>query len=259
MNPNKRPPWIKDIDLSAGVVDLIVRVPGTFFYVDQASTGYASVEFDDERGGTLHPLTASAGFSYEFPFALVKINAAAQLNKTLRIVIATNARIKSGGNVNASSSSLSVVDGGLARTLADQAMYGYVYCPGVAAQNSHVMLWNPVGSGKNLYLEKIILGSPTAMNVLYGSWNVDYGVSNGACRSKLIDLDATPSVALPRKTTNAAYQVYNNGDSYHFLLAATPFTIDFREPIVIRPGYGFVAAAQTVNTTLAMNAEWYEQ
>ena len=246
-----------DRSLTSGLTDVVIESPGDFLYVDQASTGVVSIELNMRQGGTLAPILLAAGGSIECDFSSFKLNATAQLNKSVRLIVGNGARIKGGANVNAESQTIGVVDGSLQRVLQNQSFWGFAYCQAVAAKYSTVQLLNPTDSGKNVYVESL-LGFVTALSgIVIGKFNTVLAVDTGAAYPK--KLDGSVGVAQCRREAQAAPPAISS--SYDFLGSGTlmPPPLKLSAPIYLPPGYGLAAYATTVNVDLTMNFEWYEK
>lgn len=96
-----------DLDLTAGLVDVIIRSPGTLLYLDRVTTGYAAVELNAGQSGALDPLTLVSGDSVECPFETLKLNAPAQSGKTLRLLICNGVSVRGGNGIAAAGGSVS--------------------------------------------------------------------------------------------------------------------------------------------------------
>lgn len=245
-----------DRSLTSGLTDIVIESPGDFLYIDQASTGVVSVELNMRQGGTLAPILLAAGGSIECDFASIKINATAQLNKTVRVIVGNGARIKGGANVNADSMSISVVDGGLARTVAGIAFVGMASQAAVAAQLPQAQIWNPGTTGKNVYVERLSFSSATAQGLQLGYHNAAYTSASTDALNKY--LGQAIGAAQMRVMANAAAQFTAYGPAY-LVAANTPFTVEFAEPVLVSPGTGFCVFGGTANTNLVTNFEWYEK
>jgi hypothetical protein len=246
-----------DKSLTTALTDVVIESPGDFLYIDQASTGVVRVELNMRQGGSLAPITLAAGGSIECDFSSVKITANAQINKSVRIVIGNGARIKGGANVNASSMSVSVVDGGKLRTAAGVAFTANVYVSAVAAQLAHVQLWNPSTTGKNLIVEKMYIASASACAMHVRSSTAALAAAYASApTSKLFGGSA--SVALLKYTNNAAEQGVATLLSA-YLKASDNFTPELREPLIVPPGYGVIVNSFAVNTDIGATFEYYEE
>jgi len=245
-----------DRSLTSGLTDVVIESPGDFLYIDQASTGVISVELNMRQGGTLAPILLAAGGSIECDFASVKLTASAQLNKTIRVIIGNGARIKGGANVNADSMSVSVVDGGLARTVERSAFMGTAPASAVAAQYAQTQLWNPAASGKNLFLTSVSCSSTTASTIQFADYSAALATGSPAYMNKY--LNSSVGVGNPRYTTSATFFVVNTGPSYS-IAANSVLKIDFSEPVMIPQGRGFNVFSGTANANLISNFEWHEK
>ena len=247
-----------DISLTTAITDQILPLKGDFLYIDQASTGSVYVELNAKQGGTLAPVLLAAGGSIEIPdggFNSIKINAVAQLNKYVRIIVGNGARIKGGANVNASSMSVSVVDGGLLRTQDNSAFIGYSAAGALAANYTQVQLWNPAGSGKRLVVEKISSFCSVAASMSVGYHTAAYANVIGNAASKSVA--GAASVAEMRYMQGAA--TYTGAWFSKQTPANTTTPEELREPIIIPPGYGLVVRNTTVNQDLGAYFEFFEQ
>jgi hypothetical protein len=245
-----------DKSLSTALTDVVIESPGDFLYIDQASTGVVRVELNMRQGGSLAPITLAAGGSIECDFSSVKITADAQLNKSVRIVIGNGARIKGGANVNASSMSVSVVDGGKLRTQGNQAFMGSGYMAATAAAYSHVQIWNPSTSGKNVYVEKLLCGLGVAGSISIARHNAAISTLTGSLLSKYSG--GADSACQIRTEANAA-ALYSGTFAALYLPATTAYNLELAEPILLTPGKGLIFINQTVNRDLAVCPEVFEE
>ena len=246
-----------DRSLTSGLTDVVIESPGDFLYIDQASTGVVSVELNMRQGGTLAPILLAAGGSIECDFASIKLTASAQLNKSVRIIVGNGAKIKGGANVNASSMSVSVVDGGLVTTEANQAFMRAALPSSPAGNFAHAQLWNPSASGKVLLLKKMLLAAPSVPQYIYGgSHNVELTTDVGNGFSKLIG--GANGVGNVNTQSNAAALVTNQFFAT-YLDAGVPFQFTFAEPVEIPAGYGFNLYPGSYNTTIGVTFEWLEK
>jgi hypothetical protein len=153
---------------------------------------------------------------------------------------------------------VAVVDAGLTRTLINSAFLGTGFATAVASQYSHVMLWNPAGSGKNLILESFNATSPNAAFIATLVFqNATLGTLQASTiASKLAS--GAPGVAQIYKQQQvgipAGVQMVSVGGAQN---AVVPYT--FKEPLVIPPGYGVVSAFVNVqNAGNQTGFEWFE-
>jgi hypothetical protein len=244
-----------DIALDVATSNQIFNISGDFIYVDASSTGVVTLELNNQYNDASAPFQASPGFGLNALFKQVKLSWAAQVGKKVRILYSTGDKVVP-TNSTTINGYVNTVDGGLSRTLAGIAFVGSVAAGVVAAQYAHGQLWNPLGSGKSLFLEAITLSSATAQVAYFGRSNAALPTAGAATLNKL--LGASSGVGLLKFTNNAVQQYAQNGLAYS-IAANSVSTINFREPLVAAPGTGFVAFSNTLATDLTCNFEWYEQ
>lgn len=97
----QRPFTYYDYALDTGLLNKPLDVVGTFFYVDQSSTGVATVNFNVESGyDPGAPVQVGPGTQIAGQFKGFILNAGAQPGKTLRIIVGMDATIKPGAAVS---------------------------------------------------------------------------------------------------------------------------------------------------------------
>ncbi len=247
-----------DYDLSTAIVDRVITSPGTLFYLDKTSTGICFVQGNTDQGFNESPLLASPGFSMfdENGFSGFRFSAPAQPGKVLRVVIASGMTIKPGDPVQSGSVATPTVDAALARTIAGQAYMGGSYCAAVAAQYSHIQLWNAATNTKDVILEAFSISSSVATGFSVLSDNVARFVSAGLGTNKKPPLGS--GIGNVRTENNAAQQGVGFYLGYS-LSAGAVQTVNLREPIVLRPGNGVNVVCVAVNVAISANFEWFEQ
>ncbi len=247
-----------DRSLTSGLTDVVIESPGDFLYIDQASTGVVSVELNMRQGGTLAPILLAAGGSIECDFASIKLNATAQLNKTVRVIVGNGARIKGGANVNATSMSVSVVDGGTLRTLANSAFTSFVEQVAVAGQYSHVQLYNPTASGKNIFIEKIFLSPASSTGFVLKEYNLPIANAYIYLNAASKKIGGTNSVIEQRIETNAGVL---GAATYLCGANATANSVYFElaEPLLLQPAKGLLIVSTVPNTRFSLTTELYEE
>lgn len=153
---------------------------------------------------------------------------------------------------------VSVVDGGKARTLAGVTFSGYATCSqGAAGTYPQVQIWNPAGSGKRAIIEQImaassiggtfstIVSTQTALTTLVGV-AASKNVGNAGSTTQIRTLaSATPD-------GGAAQFATMGGAQYQ----SAPYKL--AEPIVLHPGWGLNVGG-LVNQNVAATFEFYEE
>jgi hypothetical protein len=149
---------------------------------------------------------------------------------------------------------VSVIDGGKARTLADVAKAGSFWCGQLAGNYSHVQLWNPPGSGKNLIVEQVgIVSDVTTIGISMVLYNTQLtSLYAGAVSKKS---GGAVSVSSGYYQTNASQL---GGAANLFLLNHGNLFIP-KEPIIVTPGYGLVVRGQGMAQGVQGSFEFYEE
>lgn len=150
------------------------------------------------------------------------------------------------------SGTVDVVDGGKSRTIANTAFMGLAYQPGVAANYSHVQIWNPVGSGRVIYLEQITMTTT-------GTTNLNLYTSAAA----LATLSGNP---LAKKVGGSASAMQYYRGAYAAAqgtaigaLDPTQKSYKFSEPLLLMPGAGLAILNATLGNDLGATFEHFEE
>lgn len=255
-----------DIALDVAATNQIFDVSGDFLYCDPdpmgslaagglSKAGVAVIELNNQQNAPVAPFFVQPGFAMSALYKQIKLSWPAQPGKALRLMFSTGEQIvpTNTGNITGS---VSVIDGGLTRTLLNQAFLGVANVGPVAAQYAHAQLYNPVASGKTLMLEAVSFSSSTGgQSIGMGGYNAAY--SGGVTPwSKMIG--GAVGIGQVRATNNAATLV--TGTSLLYQVSASVIVpVNFREPVVILPGYAFCIVGLTANANLQGNFEWFEQ
>lgn len=150
-----------------------------------------------------------------------------------------------------------VVDGGKSRTRANQSFMCCGYRAAAAGLISHFQFFNPPGSGRNVYVEQIMVQTATA------NANVNYGWGSAVLNT---DVSASFSPVSKRSSSNveSVIQVYgqdNAAPMTGYLLGSMPGNaiLPLKEPLLIEPGYGLIFRGNGVNQDLSMEIEYFEE
>lgn len=246
-----------DRSLTSGLTDVVIESPGDFLYIDQASTGVVSVELNMRQGGTLAPILLAAGGSIECDFASIKLTASAQLNKTVRIVVGNGARIKSGGNVQATSSVISTVNGGRYRTLNNQSFLATGSCGAIAGEYAHIQLINPTGSGKTVEITSLGIGTKVTATMLVALGT--YAAADLVRQGKSKYSAAVDSVSQIRSENDPTTLVGSNYIHSFTLSGVATKEIVYQEPIILTAGKSLSVVTLTANAEVVLNAEFNEE
>ncbi|MES2249213.1 MAG: hypothetical protein V4645_18175 [Pseudomonadota bacterium] len=157
------------------------------------------------------------------------------------------------------SSTVSVIDGGRARVNAGVAFAAGIDVTAVAAKQSCVQLWNPVGSGKRLVLAQMaVISSSDSSVACYPSNSALAFVAVPPVVNKL--LGGAVGVAQARIDQLAAAPTYTYGvaQTLGSQLSASAFW-RLTEPLVIPPGLGLNVVLIAANVNLSAGFEWFEE
>lgn len=151
---------------------------------------------------------------------------------------------------------VSVIDGLKAKTLANDAFVASPYQAAVAAQYSHVELWNPAASGIDVMISQFSVRSATAGVIGVAFHNAALTTLRGAATSKLYGGAAGLSEA--REQANGASLGGNSILTFN-ISANGMQTVILKEPIVLVPSSGLLVRHGTVNADIGANLEFGEE
>jgi hypothetical protein len=157
---------------------------------------------------------------------------------------------------NRISGTVDVVDGAKNRVLSEMAFTGYGYQAGAAGNYAHVQLWNPPGSGKNVYVEQLnfFSGSAFASGVAVRSAVAALTNLGEVMHSKKMG-GADSGAAQLRIQSNAAPIGVKN----LLNMSGTLPTFKFSEPMLIVPGTGINLYNGNLAADLAVTFETFEE
>lgn len=153
--------------------------------------------------------------------------------------------------------SVEVIDGGKARTTANAANSHWTLVGGTAGQLSAVQLWNPVGSGRKIIVEKVTMASTISTGFVHAAHNAALATIDPVpAQSKLLGATSV-AAGQPRKGTEAA----RLGVDFALSNAAVNTGVVYQppEPIVLLPGWGHCIWGNTVNSDVSVTWDWFEE
>jgi hypothetical protein len=237
-----------------------VDVSGEYFELRAAVYEVAFVELLDRSGGVRAKVSQPLESDYVRPglFEKVRITNGATA-QTVKFVYGTGdaGSRRNSGNVTVQgtvgvSGTVSVVDGGKARTLANQ-VFGYRAFIGAAGAGiyNYGQIWNPAASGKRLVV-KSLMCSGAGATVMIG--NAVIGAANGTVKSKLSGGAAPSAESYLAQTAGAVAGATSQVDS---IPNGVPNVQ--QEPIVIKPGYGLIIGGDVANVPVTLTAHFIEE
>jgi len=154
------------------------------------------------------------------------------------------------------SGSVEVIDGGRNRTIANQAFMTNTYCGPTAGNTPMVQLWNPVGSGKRVVVERVTRSSGSAGNIVVALVNYALATFDKYARSKLSGGSVSTSEVRYFSKVGAQNDPALTSDPVQ---ANVPLLFQFIEPVVLLPGFGLVIAASSIGTDVVGAFEYFEE
>lgn len=155
------------------------------------------------------------------------------------------------------SSTVAVIDGGRARTIANAAFLSNAQIAGFAANYGHVQLFNPAASGKRAIVEAIGLYSVGACVIDITDTAVQLASLNAAPQAKL--LGGVASAMENRSQANAAFLGPVNSMMTVGLQATQQLFVKLAEPIIIPPGRALLVRDTTANQQFGAIFEYFEE
>lgn len=152
---------------------------------------------------------------------------------------------------------VAVIDGGRARVLAGLAFIGYAYAAPVVGNLSHVQLWNPGASGKNLVVEQVSTFTQGAGLSGFAGLGANVALTGliGSPPSKKVG-GAASAVAQLRSQANAA--ILGLLPSMFNMTIQGPL-FKPNEPIIVPPGFGLNIVNGADNQDLGAHFEYFEE
>lgn len=151
--------------------------------------------------------------------------------------------------------SVEVVDGGKARTLTNGSFFALSEQLATAGQYSITQLWNPTGSGKNAFVEQILISSLTASMITMKGATAAIGSASAGTPKKI---NGTSSVCELRNVASGTAPA-GSAMSVVYMAANGITQIKFSEPVQLAPNTGLIIYAQTQNTTIDTTFEFFEE
>ncbi|MFH1931045.1 MAG: hypothetical protein ABIN18_05590 [Pseudomonadota bacterium] len=140
-------------------------------------------------------------------------------------------------------------------TLTGQAFTGGTMVLGVAAQQTHIQLWNPVASGKIGILEQIHVWVQVATSLLFRTYNIALAAEGTYVEINKYIGGAAPGLMVKMISSGPAI---GNTFTRIFIPANVFHTISFSKPFIIPEGQSLVVACQTLDVDLEATFEWNE-
>lgn len=223
-----------------------IDVAGKFF---KYKSGIGAIRVRNSTGGYVDILPGQGVSGLEFSsLSVTDISGAA--NKGVLLAGAYEFRDdRISGDVNVIDNSKAVSESGM-------VFYDGQGVAAVVGQTSYVELFNPVASGKKIAISSYEITTDVSGWVALGKYLTDTNNGSKFMTSKLFGSAA--GIGKLNCGTNAVPLV-NTADGFvRMLTANSPFVRQLREPIVLKPGFGYLIQAGTINAALTVAFETTE-
>ena len=233
--------------------------PGSYFYYYSGSAGGADSTITLRGVSSGLRLILKPGQAFRLPTGDVETSWILTNYANTSTIIGTV--MVGDGDItdNRVTGSVEVIDGGKNRTLAKTAFMMKMWSAPVTAQYSHWQLWNPINSGKNLFVEKFFVSSSTGSvaTMQFGEMTAQIATLDTTPKTKNFGSGAS-SVAQGRVEQNIS--LISVGQLGELNVGANQtFAYEFKEPIMVPPATGFGCRCSNLNTSIMMSAEFFEE
>jgi len=224
-----------------------LQAVGDYFKLVSAS---ADVEVRGDTFGTIGVIKAGQGLR-RTPFQRLEFKEVSGFQNSIQVLVGGSDFVD-----ERIAGSVEVIDGGRNRTLAGSAFFAEVSVAASAAMYSVAQLFNPVGSGGNLVVNRLNLASGAGGAFGVG-WHAGAVLAPlGGTASKRVS-GGFVSVAQTRGGTTAAIGAV--GQWFTMQMPANGFVpYKMEEPIVLPPGTGLSVWSGAVNVDLRASVEYWE-
>lgn len=230
-----------------------VAISGEYFEIRNAAYGIALIELMDRAGGMISRIKNPEQSDFVRPgrYETIRVSNGPTAQEVRLFIGSGDAGSRrTSGNV-------SVIDNGKAMTIANTAFIMPVGVYGIAGQFSAVELFNPVDSGINLIIENIEFSSNAAGYIGTGWTNQQLTELAEAGTSK----KSGGAVSLAKKMKGNSVNTFTAEGaftSYPVVADVVSFK-NYKTPVVIQPGYGFLINTGSVGVHITAGFEYYEE
>lgn len=224
-----------------------INAAATFFRYESGSAGGADesirVRADGQDLGIYWP-----GDAVELPVQRTTWDIIPTTQTTAGVLRLGNGRVSSARLVG----TVRIIDGERDKVTAGQAFRMIAQATTGAAGTAMLQAWNPVGSGKNVYINGVSIGSSAADN--YTAFTTTTPNNSFAIKSRSLDVSAVDGITESRFDNTNQSLLNPRSLASGYLQASADRELRFVRPVLLRPGYGLTIQAATVTTTL--RATW---
>lgn len=224
---------------------------GNYFKLMEAANP-VTVELFRNGQKVLTAALCEAGFYQRVEFDRVEITNPVEQSTAFLVAGAEGGSDRLAGEV-------SVIDGSAQRSLGGTAFISLIAAANLAANYSHVQLWNPADSGKRAFVNAIDLGpvGGAAYNIQVMSHTSELTSAYSIANPRAKKLGGTASTLKLRYQTNGS--VLGTLLAQYGVPATEPIPLVQSEPFLLLPGYGLVFVPTAVNQAIVVNVQHYEE
>ncbi len=216
------------------------------------AAGPLHIDMNDGSGNRADSMrNALSGFYSEEPFSAFEVtNPGAAQTVTIMITDRRGGSRRQPGTV-------SVIDGGRARTLSGASFIAPVIGAAVAAQNTHAQLWNPNTATRRIVLKSITISSSVAGRMHIRIHNTAATTSWGTMFNKNIGAAAIPDAEM--RFGSSVGLIGSGGLGFFELQAGNCFVYRFEDPLIIAPGVGVLVWHAALNADVLAVFDGYAE
>ncbi|MCV2361656.1 hypothetical protein LNV08_22045 [Paucibacter sp. TC2R-5] len=232
------------ITLAAGETKVFVKAGRYFEIID--STAAVTLAFYDSNGSQCDDATnVLSGFFFSESYAQFDIYSATA--QTVEIFLSSSA-----AGSKRQPGIVRVVDGERDKVISGVCFRG---APGNSGNAPVCQLFNPAGSGKNVFVQAVRAGALNADSWGIRTTTTPHTTSQGQGRN--LDVTGADSAAQMRVDVNptpANQRFLASG----YIAASSDTVVIFPRPVIVRPGYGIDFYVGAAANTIRTNFEWEE-
>lgn len=189
------------------------------------------------------------------PFTQLYVHNSSDYSQTIKLYIG-DVYVRDSRLSVPSDTVVGVVDGGKVTSLESKAFYGAASQNPVAAEYSHIQLFNPSGSGINCVLSRLTATINTSSTLQLRSYNTQLTTDSGNIINKLTSSSVSPECIIRQDTDPTIL-----GDFCDIVEIGgdTPHVFELDEPIILTPGYGVHVTTGNPNVKVRLSFQWHEE
>jgi hypothetical protein len=246
-------PLYVDVDLTAARsiaagTELRLEIAGNTLYVDQkANSGTAACVFQDDYGLGAAPIALYPGFVAErIPFKRLMIENPSQPGQVMRLIYGVDLQFWPAG---VGAVQVQTVNGEIQKVLNGQGWISSITSNAAPGFFSHGQMWNPVGSGYRMIVTHCLMHSAPAGRPTVRRFTVALANLAGNPQNKLLGGTTGFPALTPFEIRHDNALAAQNGVVLSSMVVdgLRSVSLDFDEPLIVRPGHGVGIVGDVVN------------